>query len=143
MSEEITNIDQNIPFLGRGWAFPVAFRRDGGVVEMVQDEEDIDQSLEILLTTAVRERVMQPRYGLDLRNMLFEPLAVTTAALLTRKVEKAILFFEPRIELQNIAYEQRTQEGMLIIKVDYLIIATNSRRNLVFPFYLTEGTDLP
>ena len=134
--------DNNNSFLGRGWAFPVTFNRGSNSVALVQGEKDIQESLRILLSTVSRERVLVPRYGLNLISMIFEPLSVPEAALLTREIEKAILDFEPRIELENVDYNQDVENGRIDILLEYTIRATNTRTNLVYPYYFTEGTDI-
>lgn len=135
-------MEDNNTILGRGWAFPVSFSRGSNAANMVQDEEDVVQSLRILLSTIQRERVLEPDFGLDLVHMIFEPLSVPAAALLTRKIEKAILDYEPRIELDNVDYVQDVQKGRIDITIEYTIRATNTRTNLVYPFYFNEGTDI-
>lgn len=135
-------MDENNTILGRGWAFPISFNRNSNGANLVQDEEDVLQSLRILLSTIQRERVLIPEYGLDLVHMIFGPLSVPAAALLTRKIEKAILNYEPRIKLDNVDYAQDIENGRIDITIEYTIRATNTRTNLVYPFYFTEGTDL-
>ncbi|MDW3191828.1 MAG: GPW/gp25 family protein [Cytophagales bacterium] len=134
--------ENNNTILGRGWGFPISFNQASHSVNLVQDEEDVLQSLRILLSTIQQERVLEPEYGLDLVHMIFEPLSVTSAALLTRKIEQAILDFEPRIELDNVDYVQDVANGRIDITLEYTIRATNTRTNLVYPFYFTEGTDI-
>jgi hypothetical protein len=130
-------------FLGTGWAFPPAFDRKSGSVEMVQEEEDIRQSLEILLSTSIGERVMQPLYGCNLRDYQFEPVSNTFIGFLVDMVERAILFFEPRILVENISITEpgdiQVFEGKLLISIDYVIAGTNSRYNYVYDFYLREA----
>ena len=135
-------MEENNSFLGRGWAFPVSFLQGGKTVEMVEDEEDIRQSLRILLSTMRRERVLIPDFGMDLKDMVFEPLTTSTATSITGRIEQAILFYEPRINLERVNYDQDINEGTIRVDLEYTIIATNSRTNLVFPFYFNEGTDI-
>ena len=135
-------------FLGIGWAFPPAFDRTSGTVQMVKDEDDIDQSLHILLSTSVGERVMQPLYGCNLRDYQFEPVNVTFLGFLTDLVSRAILIFEPRIVVQEIKItppddDAEIRGGKITINVDYVIAGTNTRRNFVYPFYLTEASGSP
>ncbi len=130
-------------FLGRGWSFPATFTRGDNGVTMVEDEEDIRQSLEILLSTIKGERIMRPDYGANVEDMVFEPLSVSFAKRMSNKIEKAILFHEPRIKTEDVDFMQDTENGIVQIRIDYTIIATNSRRNLVYPFYKNEGTDIP
>ncbi|MCW5599980.1 GPW/gp25 family protein [Nitrosomonas sp.] len=130
-------------FLGTGWSFPPAFDRESGSVEMVQEEKDIRQSLEILLSTSIGERVMQPLYGCNLRDYQFEPVSNTFIGFLVDMVERAILFFEPRILVENISITEpgdiQLFEGKLLISIDYVIAGTNSRYNYVYDFYLREA----
>lgn len=129
-------------FLGTGWAFPPTFLRGEGAV-MLSEQEDIRSSLEVLLSTEVGERVMQPRYGCDLRRLLFEPLDRTLEAYVADLIETAILYFEPRIVLDDVTFTPRDADGRLDIRIDYTITRTNTRGNIVYPFYLGEGTEVP
>jgi hypothetical protein len=135
-------IDEN-SFLGRGWSFPPVFTRGDHGVQMVDEEEDIKQSLIILLSTIKGERVMQPDYGANMEDLLFEPLNVSFAQRMSGQIERAILFFEPRIKTDDITYNQDNENGLVEIRIDYTIVATNNRRNIVYPYYLNEGTDIP
>ncbi len=126
-------------FLGRGWAFPPSFDRTSASVEMVENEPDIRESLEILLTTRIGERILEPRYGSDLNRFLFEPLDTTLKTYIQEIIRDAILYFEPRIIAERISLTTKPNEGMVIIDVEYLIPTVNSRNNLVFPFYIQNG----
>lgn len=132
-------------FLGRGWSFPPTFNNDGIVgVEMVEKELDIKQSLEILLSTSKGERIMLPDYGCDLHSYLFESINDSKMHLLQEIIRSAIIKFEPRIELNDIIIDRSDyQEGIIRIKLDYTIETTNTRFNLVFPYYKVEGTGIP
>ena len=130
-------------FLGTGWSFPPSFEKETGTVAMVSQEEDIRQSLQILLSTEVGERIMDPKFGCDLTKLLYEPLNVTTTTFMKELVKTAILYFEPRIELDNVLFQHNQEnEGVILITVEYTIRATNTRSNYVFPFYLNEGTNI-
>ena len=129
-------------FLGRGWSFPPAFSHGGYGVDMVDNEEDIRQSLIILLSTVKGERVMQPDYGANMDELLFERLSVSVAQRMTARIEKAILFFEPRVKVDDINFKLDAENGLVEIRIDYTVIATNNRRNIVYPYYLNEGTDI-
>ncbi len=129
-------------FLGTGWGFPPTFVRGRRGVETVSDEEDIRQSLAILLSTEVGERVMQPEYGCNLRRLLFEPLDLTLQAYVKDLIETAILYFEPRIVLDDVTFELVSHAGRIDISIDYTVATTNTRNNFVYPFYLIEGTQV-
>jgi phage baseplate assembly protein W len=126
-------------FLGTGWSFPPTFDRARRSVAMISDEEDIRSSLEILLSTDVGERVMQPKYGCDLRRLVFEPLDTTLQAYMKDLIRTAVLYFEPRIILDDVILVPDPGEGRILIEVRYTIATTNTRRNFVYPFSVREG----
>lgn len=108
---------------------------------MVSAEDDLREALQILLSTAPGERVMHPAYGCGLRRMVFETLNEGTQAEIRDLVERAVLFFEPRITLLNVSIDAaRLDDGRLDIRLDYVIRATNSRSNMVYPFYMAEAS---
>lgn len=129
-------------FLGTGWGFPPEFSTETGTVSLISDVEDINSSLNILLSTIIGERVMQPMYGCNLIELLFEPVTLTMLTHMETLVKDAIIFYEPRIKLINIDLETFKNEGKIMITVNYLIKGTNSRFNYVYPFYLNEGTEI-
>lgn len=135
-----------ISFLGQGWSFPPSFDKEVGSVKMVNDVEDINQSLEILLSTSLGERVMRPNFGCNLKDYQFETLNNGLTGYLKDLVETAILFYEPRINLEQVniteADSSELIEGKLKIVVDYRIAETNSRYNFVYDFYLKEANSL-
>ena len=127
-------------FLGTGWSFPPTFTEGGGDVATVSDAEDIHQSLQILFATSLGERVMQDDYGCDLGRFLFEEIDRGLINSLTGLVSDAILFHEPRIALNNLQIsDAEAVAGLLLIQIDYTIRTTNSRYNMVYPFYLSEA----
>lgn len=129
-------------FLGRGWGFPPEFSKDTKTVKLIEDEEDIKSSLEILLSTRLGERIMVPDYGCNLDELLFKPLNLTLRTYVVDLIKKAILYHEPRIDVNKIAIDPINElNGELLIKLDYTIRSTNSRKNMVFPFYKTEGSE--
>jgi uncharacterized protein len=130
-------------FLGTGWGFPPAFLTLTHSIEMVSDEEDIRQSLFLLLSTTPGERIMNPGYGCDLQRFVFSMMNTATHMEIMDIVGRAILLYEPRIKVMDIAvYSVSIDPGILHIVIDYVVIQTNSRSNMVFPFYHQEGTNL-
>ncbi|MDX5338240.1 MAG: GPW/gp25 family protein [Cyclobacteriaceae bacterium] len=128
-------------FLGRGWGFPVEFNQNSKQVLLAENEEDIRQSLIILLNTTIGERVLRPEYGCNLEDLLFEALNVTTATMITNRIKRAILFHEPRIKTDDIDLRPDYQEGRVEVLISYTIISTNNRKNLVYPYLFIEATD--
>lgn len=130
-------------FLGVGWAFPPSFDKVSGAATLVSDVQDIQQSLQILLSTTIGERVMQPEFGCNLKDYQFEALSNTFLGFLGDMIERAILFFEPRISVKDIAITQPNDfglyEGRLLIEIDYIVNETNTRNNFVYDFYLREA----
>ena len=130
-------------FLGTGWSFPPTFDVDRQSVQLVSGIEDINQSLEILLSTKLGERIMLPDYGCDLSDLVFESMDTTFETFMYEVIRKAILFHEPRIDLEAVNYiKDRLTEGVLLIEIEYTIRITNARSNFVFPFYKIEGTNI-
>jgi len=132
-------------FLGKGWAFPPSFDNVTGEIDLVANEKDIEQSLDILLSTSLGERVMQPEYGCNLNEYLFEGLSSTLIGIIRQKVENAILFYEPRIIAENVDVTTADSfdliEGRFTITVEYVIPETNSRYNYVYDYYLNESSE--
>jgi|TARA_B100001564_G_scaffold359450_1_gene381321 phage baseplate assembly protein W len=132
----------NIDFLGKGWSFPVKFNKTLNVLETTTGNKDIVSSLEILLGTIPGERHFHPDFGCDLSFIAFEKLNLSLETMITHVIKTAILKFEPRINLEKIKFEQEIESGIVFIHIFYEIKSTNSRTNMVFPYYLNEGTDL-
>lgn len=127
-------------FLGRGWGFPPSFTANGREVLTVAEEEDIRQSLQILFATTPGERVMREDFGCGLQRFVFAAIDQTLVNDLTGSVTDALLYYEPRIRLNNVAVQESDDTpGLLLIAIDYTIRSTNSRYNMVYPFYLDEA----
>ncbi|MGE3512330.1 MAG: GPW/gp25 family protein [Vicinamibacterales bacterium] len=128
-------------FLGRGWGFPPVFGPSGGDVGMVEGTRDIEESLTILLDTRRGERVMQEEFGCDLSDFMFAEVSQGLIGRVRSVVADAILHHEPRIVLNEIEVsDSRAVEGILLIRLDYTVRTTNSRYNMVYPFYIQEAT---
>lgn len=133
--------DKDKAFLGTGWGFPPTFDRSSGSVGLVSAENDICESLQILLSTSLGERVIQPNYGCNLRDFIFEPLSPTVTSSIKEQLRTSILYHEPRILLNSLDLSMDEElEGRVKLTIDYTIINTNSRFNLVYPFYIEEST---
>jgi phage baseplate assembly protein W len=130
-------------FLGTGWGFPPEFSNKTSDVGLLSDVDDIQSSLEILLTTRPGERVMRPDYGCNLDELVFEPLTTTFKTYIKDLISTAILYYEPRIEVNSIDLDDTGElEGRILIVINYTVSATNTRFNFVYPFYKNEATDL-
>ncbi len=130
-------------FLGIGWKFPPTFDKSSKSVQMVSEEEDIRESLHILLSTQPGERIMRPEYGCDTKQIVFNTTSTNNLTLLKRAISRSILLFEPRIDLDTIDIQvSQDVDGLLLVNIHYIIRLSNSRRNLVYPFYILEGTEI-
>jgi len=127
-------------FLGQGWSFPIALT-PAGEIQLAVHEEDVRQAIRLILATSFGERVMRPDFGAGLRSVLFEPLSTTTLSLVQHHVERALVEWEPRIDLLEVrvAVDEATP-GRMLITLNYRVRATNAFYNLVYPFYLLEGS---
>lgn len=127
-------------FLGRGWGFPPTFDRVACTVAMASGDTDIRQSLWIILSTRLGERTMLATFGCDLESMLFTSLTTTTANAIATMVTRAITEWEPRVTVEAVSVTEAELAGWLDITIVYVVRQTNSRSNLVFPFYRMEAT---
>jgi uncharacterized protein len=134
----MTTLGTSKSFLGVGWNFPVAV--DGGHAKMISYEDDVRQAILVILLTGHGERLMRPSFGAGLNQFLFEPINPTTMASLQRQVEDALIDWEPRIDVISVVVTASDRPGTLLIDITYRIRATNSVGNLVYPFYIGEGS---
>ena len=127
-------------FLGRGWAMPVALNPRTGMVTSVEYEEDIRQSILIILETAPGERVMRPNFGCGIHELVFTAVDSTAIQRIRSVVEEALRRCEARIDVLGVNIdEEATTEGKLLVEIEYRVRKTNQTGNLVFPFYFREG----
>ena len=139
----MSGLNKDMSFLGKGWSFPPEFSKREKAVKMVTAEEDIKESLLILLSTSPGERLMQPTYGCGLKALIFENITESSLTEIRDVIERAVLFFEPRINLDSIDIDSDyIFDGLINIQLNYTIRMTNSRSNIVYPFYFKEGTNL-
>src|SRR5580704_15137251 len=141
----LTQISNFNSFLGTGWAFPPTFDPDLLTVTTVSDDTDIEESLNILLSTAIGERIMQPQYGCDLQPYLFQPLNPHLIGFLKDRVKNAILYYETRIKLNSVTVTPLDSvdllQGRFTITINYTIITSNSRFNYVYDYFANEALE--
>jgi phage baseplate assembly protein W len=126
-------------FLGRGWKFPVGM--DGsGSISLSEYEQDIKESIWIILSTSKGERVMRPDFGCGIHDLMFASLNLSTLGLVESSVREALARWEPRIDLLDVkASPEEAEAGKLLVYIRYQVRTTNNQFNLVYPFYLQEG----
>lgn len=131
--------DRGRAFLGTGWRFPV--RPDSrGAIETVSGEADIEEAIRQIVGTAKGERVMRPDFGCGIHEFAFASVDTTTRTLIEESVRDALVRWEPRVEVLDVTTSTaELSAGRLLVSLDYRVRSTNAERNLVYPFYLTEG----
>lgn len=128
-------------FQGTGWKFPIQTDALGNIV-FSSGEENIRESMWIILSTARSERMMRPELGCGIHELVFEPINIGTMRSIEANVQETLTFFEPRIDVINVnVSDKEANQGKLLVSIDYRIRITNNEFNLVFPFYLKEGSD--
>lgn len=126
-------------FLGVGWKFPIQLDRQQDIA-LAQEEEDIQEAIWIILSTARGERLMHPDFGCGIHELLFAPNDSGAAGLARFYVQEALALWEPRIEVAQVQVEADLADpALLLISIAYRVRTTNSRYNFVYPFYLTQG----
>jgi phage baseplate assembly protein W len=126
-------------FLGVGWKFPLQVTPQGTIAQ-ARDEQRVEESLYLILSTAKGERMMLPDFGCGIHDLVFEPNNSMTRSLIVNKVRSALVRYEPRIDVLEVAAETAPeQENLLLIRINYRIRANNAINNLVYPFYIQEG----
>ena len=127
-------------FIGRGWRFPVRVGPDGRL-RTSGGPDRVRDAVWIVLRTCAGERVMRPRFGASTDDFVFRPNSPATRAALTEAVRQALALHEPRVELDEVRADPVEGEpSQVLVTVGYRLKATNEAFNLVYPFYLREGT---
>ena len=127
-------------FLGTGFKFPVCVDPNTGKVRTSSNEEDIAEAVRIILSTTPGERPMMPEFGCAINNFVFSGTDYTTMTLVKREVENSLIMWEPRIkDISADVTPDDSEDGKLIINVNYVVRSTNNPFNLVYPFYISEG----
>ncbi len=125
-------------FLGTGWKFPIGLDEEGRF-ESVSEYEDIKEAILIILRTAPGERVMRPEFGCGINDYVFSVINSATLMEIEAQVRRALTLYEPRISVESVkASAEDAAAGRLLISIDYTVKSSNSRQNMVYPFYLKE-----
>lgn len=126
-------------FLGIGWKYPIKVDENKQIA-LSRYEEDIKEAIRIILGTVKGERIMRPDFGCGIHELVFAPINTSTMSLVENSVREALTTWEPRIELIKVEVSpEASEEGKLLVSIDYRVRATNVRFNLVYPFYIREG----
>ncbi|HEX8969263.1 MAG TPA: GPW/gp25 family protein [Chloroflexota bacterium] len=128
-------------FIGSGWSFPLRVNARGGIA-LSHGDQDVGESIRIILSTPIGERRMRPRFGCGVHDLTFATNDPATHGLIRYHVVQALTLWEPRIELPEDGVRVRVdpdEPARVLVEIDYILRSTNEMRNLVFPFYLIPG----
>ncbi|MCG8574687.1 MAG: GPW/gp25 family protein [Flavobacteriales bacterium] len=141
MDKQLSKQDNH--FLGSGWAFPISFSAGNAELDVTQYENNINNSIDVILKTKKGERCMEPDFGSGLQEFFFRKMDETLKGEIRDAVESSLRNHEPRITVQEVDVDYPDlQLGLVEITVVYVYNQTNTRHNYVFPFHLKEGTNL-
>ena len=127
--------------IGSGLAFPLQVDRRGGIA-LARDEQDIDQAIQLILGTAPGERPMRPEFGCGVHDFVFDSIDATTIGRMEEAIREALDRWEPRIQVQSVEFDlSNSANGLLAIDIGYAVRATNTERNLVYPFYVIPAEE--
>ena len=128
--------------IGSGLAFPLQVDRRGGIA-LARDEQDIDQAIELILGTAPGERPMRPEFGCGVHDFVFDTIDASTVGRMEEAIRSALKRWEPRIEVRGVDFDlSHAVEGLLTIDIGFTVRATNTDRNLVYPFYVIPAEEM-
>ena len=128
--------------IGSGLAFPLQVDRRGGIA-LARDETDIEQAIELILGTAPGERPMRPEFGCGVHDFVFDSIDANTIGNMEQAIREALLRWEPRIDVTDVKFDaSEAVNGLLTINIEYKVRATNTDRNLVYPFYVIPAEEM-
>jgi phage baseplate assembly protein W len=127
--------------IGSGLAFPLQVDRRGGIA-LARDEQDIDQAIQLILGTAPGERPMRPEFGCGVHDFVFDSIDAITVGRMEEAIRTALDRWEPRIQVETVEFDlSGADSGLLTIDIGYTVRATNTERNLVYPFYVIPAEE--
>src|SRR5438067_12914380 len=108
-------------YLGVGWKFPLQVTPAGGIAR-ARYEHRVEESIYLILSTAKGERVMSPEFGCGIHELVFAPNTPGTIGLVAQQVRRALVTWEPRIDVLEIVVDSPAgPPNLLLIKVCYRI----------------------
>ncbi len=123
-------------FLGVGWQLPLTIDPNGRM-QMVRYEAAVEQSIRMILSTALGERLMQPEFGCGIHDLVFATNGAETIGRIVSEVRRSLVEWEARIDVLDVVVQPEAENpNHLLIQINYQIRNTTNRFNLVYPFYL-------
>lgn len=115
---------------GRGIAFPPRLGPDGRWAWST-GPQSVREVIQVVLLTALNERLMLPDFGAGLDDFLFEPNTATTRRLIEERVVKAIRRWEPRVKVETVSVQPDPDDARAaIVTVRYQLIATQAQEQV-------------
>ncbi len=127
-------------FKGTGWKFPIQVDPTTGAIMTSSGDDDIKESIGIILGTKKGERVMRNDFGSDVFQYVFSDMSTTNKHLLEEEIKEALMLWEPRITDVEVDIEEDNEyQNKYLVNIEYTVRSTNNLFNLVYPFYIYEG----
>lgn len=122
--------DADNAIFGRGMSFPPRVGADGHVA-WSQGEQNVRESMRVILMTELRERLQLPEFGAGLAHFLFEPNTAATRFLIQERIGEALVRWEPRIRLDSVLVEPDPNDPeAALASIAYRLVATQQRERL-------------
>lgn len=130
---------QQSDIIGTGWEFPPVFDKEENGIRLVSGVEEIENSIYLILHTAIGERVMRRSFGSNLHDLIFEPLTENMKTFMATSLREVLELNEPRIEIDSLSLVQDDPTlGRIDIHIELSILTTHQPLSLVLPYYLPE-----
>ncbi len=129
--------------LGTGMKFPPEIDMATGQFKTVSGNQAVKESIYLILMTQKTERLVRPGFGSDIMSYTFMDTSATMLSIFRRNITQTLMRQEPRISDIDVSTDYREKDGMIIVNIDYMVSSTNTRDNMVFPFYLNSGEEQP
>jgi uncharacterized protein len=128
-----------VDLVGTGWSFPVKVNARGGL-SWTTGVRRIEDSIWIIVSTSLGERIMRPNFGAGAHDFVFQPNSALMRTNLAAAIRDALVHWEPRIELVSVRVDPSPDlESQVLASIEYRVRTTNELFNLVYPLYLQEG----
>jgi phage baseplate assembly protein W len=122
-------------FVGKGLSFPLKTTASGAIA-LVQADQELRESIRLILGTAYGERPMRPEFGCGIHDLVFAPANSTTAGQAAYEVRRSLERWEPRVDVEDVDVSfDAGNSALMYVAVSYKVKGGNDPRNLVFPFY--------
>lgn len=125
--------------IGSGWEFPPVFDKNENGVRLISDLKEIENSIYVILHTAIGERVMRRSFGTNLHQLIFESLTENMKVYMATSLRESLEQHEPRITVDRLQLQQENPAlGRVDIHIEVTVRKTHQPLSLVLPYYLPE-----